>query len=505
VQALDRPFAEPASGRAAIFYVAGTAVVAMLLFPVIPRIRNPLVHGVTSELSNATTGLSESINFDEQRASSTGDPQVVARVWMEKNAIPLFTPLRMRAVVYDRFVGNRWEQTPRGGAVGVPAKNGTSIIARPTGFTSTATIQQFFFRGKGRLLLPSETFKVFGLQGGVFEGPTEDAYLTIPGTRDKVTYEVGLSSRIYPRFQKKRAPKVINYPVRPEVAALARAIVGSSTAPNAQAAKVSAYMERNFQYVADPALMNGKAMTVDEFLLRERRGHCEYFAAGMVALMTSLNVPARIVGGFYGGELNPLTGYFVMRQQHGHAWVEVWDGSRWLTADPTPSSLRPGSSSSGFFRSYASALAESINYFWDRYVLTFGLGDQVALAIELLTSGRDALLQARTRLAASAHELISPRYLLVLGGLLLAGAATIALARRRRPIHHQLADALARLGIDVGPAMTMEEALARVRVEHPDRAAALAPLVALYEEEQFSGRPSRERRAMIKRGLAALG
>jgi protein-glutamine gamma-glutamyltransferase len=505
VQALDRPFAEPASGRAAIFYVAGTAIVAMVLFPIIPRIRNPLVHGVTSELSNATTGLSESINFDQQRVSAGGDSQVMARVWMDQEAMPHFTPLRMRAVVYDRFAGNKWEQTRHGGYQSMPTKNGASILARPTRFTRNATIQQRFPAGSGRLLLPAETYRVSGLPTPVLEGPTDDAYATLPGNADKLTYEVGLSPNILPLPQRRRIPRVVSYPIRPEVAALARQIVGNSTAPNAQAVKIAAYMEQRFSYVADPALMNGQVMTVDDFLLRERRGHCEYFAAGMVVLMTSLGVPARIVGGFYGGEINPLTGYFVIRKQHGHAWVEVWDGNRWLTTDPSPSALRPGSSSSGLLRAYAGALAESINYFWDRYVLTFGLGDQVALAIELITRGRSTLLLARSRLTDSLHEVASFRYLATLGGLLLAGFAAIAVRRRRRPIHHELFDALARLGIEVGPAMTMEEALAQLRAERPDAAAALAPLVAMYEEEQFSERPSKQRRAVLKRRLAELG
>ena len=92
-----------------------------------------------------------------------------------------------------------------------------------------------------------------------------------------------------------------------------------------QAAAIEAYLSTRFRYVADPSKI-GHTMTVDQFLLREHRGHCEYFAAGMVALMTALDVPARIVGGFYGGTLNPLTGYFVIRREDAHAWVEVWDG-----------------------------------------------------------------------------------------------------------------------------------------------------------------------------------
>ena len=89
----------------------------------------------------------------------------------------------------------------------------------------------------------------------------------------------------------------------------------------------------------EPAL---RGMTVDDFLLKDRRGHCEYFAAGMVALMTAVDVPARIVGGFYGGKLNPLTGYFIVRREDAHAWVEVFDGGAWQTFDPTPATLRPG-------------------------------------------------------------------------------------------------------------------------------------------------------------------
>jgi hypothetical protein len=51
--------------------------------------------------------------------------------------------------------------------------------------------------------------------------------------------------------------------------------------------------------------------------------------------------------------------------------------------------------------------------------------------------------------------------------------------------------------------MTMEEALIELHRTQPEIAAALAPLIALYEEEQFSahGRPARE---LIRRRLSEL-
>ena len=43
-----------------------------------------------------------------------------------------------------------------------------------------------------------------------------------------------------------------------------------------------------------------------------------------------------MVGGYQGGEPNPLTGHVVVRQYDAHAWTEVWlDGRGWVRFDPT--------------------------------------------------------------------------------------------------------------------------------------------------------------------------
>src|SRR5260370_37107739 len=107
---------------------------------------------------------------------------------------------------------------------------------------------------------------------------------------------------------------------------MARRLAGNQSDPMKQAVRIESYLSTHFQYIADPAKI-GHRMSVDEFLLRDHRGHCEYFAAGMVALMTALDVPARIVGGFYGGKLNPLTRYYALRREYAHPRGEEFDGS----------------------------------------------------------------------------------------------------------------------------------------------------------------------------------
>lgn len=498
VHSIDREDAEAPSSRSAAWYVAGATLLGALLFPVLPRVRNPLVQGIADQLSPGATGLSESINLNEPR-TTLPDPTVVARVWMGREAIPFFTPLRLRGTVYERFDRGEWKQRDRGLRY-VLGRDGVFSIARPSGFTRTATVQTRLQRG--RLFVPTGTYAITGLTN-LYEGPSRDAYYVFMlRGGDLVSFDARMAFQIEP-LRVQRVP-LSNYPVTPAVAQLARGIVGNATSTAEKAQRVERYMTERFTYVANPANIGRNAMTVDDFLLRVRRGHCEYFAAGMVALMTAVDVPARIVGGFYGGRLNPLTGYFTIRREDAHAWVEVWDGAKWLTFDPTPASLRPGSQQEGMMQAYASALADSVNYFWDRYILTYGLSDQINLAIEMLTRARNAMQAMRESFAGAARRMTSQRFALILCVIVAAGLAAIVFRRARRPLYELLAIQLARRGIPLGSAMTMEDALRDLREKHPDAARDLEPLIALYEEERFSSRHDRARVAVIRRGLAAL-
>lgn len=82
--------------------------------------------------------------------------------------------------------------------------------------------------------------------------------------------------------------------------------------------------------------------SADEFWFDNRRGFCEHIASAFVILMRDLNVPARVVTGYQGGEMNSIDGYWTVRQRDAHAWTEVWmDGRGWVRVDPT-SAVAPG-------------------------------------------------------------------------------------------------------------------------------------------------------------------
>lgn len=77
---------------------------------------------------------------------------------------------------------------------------------------------------------------------------------------------------------------------------------------------------------------------VEDFLFNRKQGHCEYFASALALMLRSVGIPSRLISGFKGGERNPSTGRFEIRQLHAHAWVEALVEDRWIVLDPTPAS-----------------------------------------------------------------------------------------------------------------------------------------------------------------------
>jgi hypothetical protein len=52
--------------------------------------------------------------------------------------------------------------------------------------------------------------------------------------------------------------------------------------------------------------------------------------------MRAADIPARIVTGYQGGEVNPVDNVLTVRQRDAHAWSEVWLPERgWVRIDPT--------------------------------------------------------------------------------------------------------------------------------------------------------------------------
>ncbi len=127
---------------------------------------------------------------------------------------------------------------------------------------------------------------------------------------------------------------------------------------------------------------------VEDFLFNQRQGNCEYFATALTLMLRAEGIPARLVTGFKGGEINPLSGSFEVQQRHAHSWVEAdVGGSNFLTLDATPAAARSESvrslSPSGSFWGWIKTLGTG---FWDDYVVSVSLDRQQELIYQPLRS-----------------------------------------------------------------------------------------------------------------------
>jgi protein-glutamine gamma-glutamyltransferase len=89
-----------------------------------------------------------------------------------------------------------------------------------------------------------------------------------------------------------------------------------------------------FRYTLRPPALGRDS--IDEFLFETRLGFCEHYAAAFVVLARALGIPARVVTGYQGGQINTVDGNLTVYQSDAHAWAEVWlPGQGWRRVDPT--------------------------------------------------------------------------------------------------------------------------------------------------------------------------
>jgi transglutaminase-like putative cysteine protease len=94
------------------------------------------------------------------------------------------------------------------------------------------------------------------------------------------------------------------------------------------------FRDQPFRYTLAPPPLG--LHSADDFLFNTRAGFCEHYSSAFVILMRALDIPARVVVGYQGGELNRIDNYLEVRQRDAHAWSEIWlQGRGWVRVDPT--------------------------------------------------------------------------------------------------------------------------------------------------------------------------
>ncbi|MCX7892328.1 MAG: DUF3488 and DUF4129 domain-containing transglutaminase family protein [Burkholderiales bacterium] len=260
------------------------------------------------------------------------------------------------------------------------------------------------------------------------------------------------------------------------------------------------FRNAGLRYTIAPPLLGENP--VDEVLFVTKQGFCEHFSSAFAFLMRAAGVPARIVTGYQGGELNPVDQFLVVRQSDAHAWVEVWLPARgWVRVDPT-AVVVPLRVESGLAAAVpetgALPLLVRVDVPWLRE-LRFGWE---ALANRwnqwVLGYNPERQREFLTRLgmpSADWHELATTLFWAV-GGLVLL-IALFVLRRRlaRDPVQRvwlAFCAKLARAGTERRPSEGPAAFAERAAREHPEQAGTVAAIARLYADLRYGPSPAPE-------------
>lgn len=103
------------------------------------------------------------------------------------------------------------------------------------------------------------------------------------------------------------------------------------------------HFRSNYTYSTSTGYSDGSsAQALDEFFFEGREGYCSFFAQSMATALRAAGIPAHVVTGYLGGDWNDFGGYWMVRNNMAHAWVEVYfPETGWHRFDPT-AAVAPG-------------------------------------------------------------------------------------------------------------------------------------------------------------------
>ncbi len=312
------------------------APVALVLFFLFPRIEGPL-WGLPGDANGARSGLSETM-APGMLANLAQSPETAFRVKFF-GPVPEREQLYWRGPVLGDYDGRTWTRlspAQRGPAEREALANRRlplSVAGEPLRYE--VTLEPANNRWLFALEMPE---RLPAMSGNAAQLSGEVEMTTLAPIASRLRYQV--ASFIHYRLQADALPQDADQWLQLPADSNPRAVMAGLQLraipdPGRRIESVlRSFRSENYVYTLNPPLLGRDA--VDGFLYGSRAGFCEHYSGAFVFLMRAAGIPARVVTGYQGGELNPLDGYLTVRQSDAHAWAEVWLARRgWVRIDPT--------------------------------------------------------------------------------------------------------------------------------------------------------------------------
>jgi transglutaminase-like putative cysteine protease len=234
------------------------------------------------------------------------------------------------------------------------------------------------------------------------------------------------------------------------------------------------YRSQSYFYTLSPGVLSSDSR-IDEFLFDTQAGFCAHYSGSLVYLLRSAGVPARVVLGYLGGELNNVGGYYSVYQYDAHAWVEMWvENEGWMRVDPT-GWVSPERVESGMERAVSQEFVgfktssqwiknmrqqfQALNFYWNEWMLNYK-GSKQQEFLDSIFGKRDAFSLFLT-MSGIFIGLLSFIFLIVMGGRVFSRDT------RQIRFFNDYLKKLNRLGLDVNNAMTFMQIEARLVARYP--------------------------------------
>ena len=330
-----------------------------------------VLRGVMQQLESALVSrYAGGRNFDPKGSrtmlGAIGQLKLSGRIVLRVLAEGQPPPSLLREASYTLFKAPAWIVTTKDSANTAAENDETTWRFLPdVSATREATIAGFLPGGQGLLPLPLGAARLEELPAFVLETNRLGAVRVDSGpgyVRFRVAYGEGASIDGPPDSDDLDVPPA----ERSGIGQIADELNLRSLKPNQALQAVSEFFASRFRYsmwLAGETQTKTNQTALSAFLLKNRAGHCEYFATATTLLLRQAGIPTRYAVGYSVQEKKGRQ--WIVRERHAHAWCLAWIGGAWRDVDNTPGTW-------ALSESERAPAWEAITDVWSRMRFAFG-------------------------------------------------------------------------------------------------------------------------------------
>jgi transglutaminase-like putative cysteine protease len=362
------------------------------------------VHVGVSELQNQVEAWSEDLIIDfmsakadamkeRTRIGDLGKVKLSDRILMRVIPHGPRNLVLLREAAFDRYQNGTWQNSSH--AYKPVRGERDRWIVRPGEAERSLTIKRTLPGGEGVLALPQGTHAISKLPA-LTMGVLPNGTVRASGSPYLISMAVTYDERLEVEAPGDPSDLVLPASLEPALDQVIREEGLDRATPVERLRAVQALFATKFAYsliLSDPK-DPAKGRGITDFLLRDRKGHCEYFGTATVLLLRRLGIPARYAVGYSVQDWSDLERAFVVRNRHAHAWTVAYVEGRWIEVDTTPASWATSEAEEA--RSPFGPLLDAFSWLWDR-IVDFWVErswPEIAGAIAAIFGGAAALVGA---------------------------------------------------------------------------------------------------------------